>query len=116
MRLVGWMHASPVDGFHWERRKVVEAIIVLDGRLVMWVVSVISMPSRMMILERFLVMVVVMLVIHLQLAHVELQETYGSGVSVRVWERVSVLNAEQSRAPGGHMHLYRGVAIPKRRG
>jgi hypothetical protein len=112
-----WMHASPVDGFHWERRKSVEAIVVLHRRLVMRIVSIISMPSRSVILERFLVVVmVVMLVIHLQLAHVEMQFRYGSGVSVRVWERVSVLDAEQSRAAGGHMHLYRGVAIPGWRG
>lgn len=36
----------------------------------------------MMILERFLVVVLV-LVVHLELAHVGLQETYRCGVSVR---------------------------------
>jgi hypothetical protein len=100
------MHASPVDGFHWKRREAVEARIVLHWRLMVWVVSIISMPSRMVILERFLVVVMVVLVIHLQLAHVDLQQRCWSGVSVRVWEQVSVLGAEQSRVPEGHMHLH----------
>lgn len=94
MSLVGWMHAVPVDGLHRERCKAVEAIKVLDWRLMVWVVSIIAMPSRMVILERFLVVVMVVVVIHLQLAHVE-GSRYWSGVSVRVWERVSVLGAEQ---------------------
>jgi hypothetical protein len=87
------MHAGPVDGFHWERRKSGEVIVVLHRRLMMRIVPVVSMPSTTMILERFLVVVmVVMLVIHLQLAHVELQLRYGSGVSVRVREQVTVLD------------------------
>lgn len=52
--MVGWMHASPVNGFHWERRKVVEAIVVLHRRLMVRIVSVMSIPSRMVILKRFL--------------------------------------------------------------
>lgn len=90
MSLVGWMHAVPVDGLHRERCKAVEAIKVLDWRLVVWVVSIIAMPSRMVILERFLVVVMVVVVIHLQLAHVEWQYVLewciraSVGTSVRV--------------------------------
>jgi hypothetical protein len=96
MRVMWWMHAGAVDGFHGKRRKAVEGIVVLHWRLMVWVVSIISMPCRVVILERFLVVVVVVLVIHLQLAHVGLQEGYWSGgVSVPVWEQVSVLGGEQ---------------------
>jgi hypothetical protein len=79
MRVMWWMHAGAVDGFHGKRRKGVEGIVVLHWRLMVWVVSIISMPCRVVILERFLVVVVVVLVIHLQLAHV--------GIAGRVLER-----------------------------
>jgi hypothetical protein len=46
----------------------------------MWIVSVIPMPSRMKIPERLLVLLV--LVVHLELAHIGLQETYRCRVSV----------------------------------
>jgi hypothetical protein len=83
VRLVWWMHAGPVDGLHWQRRKIVEAIVILDRRLVVWVVSVIPMPSRTMIIERLLVVVAVLvLVVHLELTHIGLQETYRCCVSV----------------------------------
>ncbi|KAH8621232.1 hypothetical protein IG631_24082 [Alternaria alternata] len=103
---MGWMHAGPVNEFHCERRKVVEAIIILDCRMLTWVVSLFSMTFETMILERFLVVTrVVMFVIHLQLAHVAWQETYGGGVCIRVWEGVIVLDkAQEERQLGIYPH------------
>ena len=74
MCLVWRMHISPIDRLHGKRGKVVEAIIVLDRRMMVRIVSTVSVPSRMLILKRLLVVVV--LVVHLQLAHVELQQMY----------------------------------------
>jgi hypothetical protein len=81
MCLMRRMHVSPIERLHGKRGKVVEAIIVLDRRMVVRIVSTVSVPSRVLILKRFLVVVVV-LVVHLQLAHVELQQTYRSRISV----------------------------------
>jgi hypothetical protein len=68
------MHAIPIHGLHRKWRITVEAIVILNRRLVMMrVVSTILMPCRMWILERFLMVVV--FVVHLQLAHVELVTT-----------------------------------------
>jgi hypothetical protein len=74
--------------------------------MLMWVVSVFTMTFKMMILEMFLVVTrVVMLVIHLKLAHVVWQETYGGGVCVRVWEGVIVLDkAQEERQLGIYPH------------
>jgi hypothetical protein len=69
-----WMHVTPIERLHGKRGKIAEAIVVLNWRMVMWVVSTVSVPARMLVLERLLVMVV--LVVHLQLAHVELRQTY----------------------------------------
>ena len=65
--MVWWMHASTIHGFHRKWWIAGEAIVILDGRLVVRVVCSISVPGSMLVLERFLVEVV--LVIHLQLAH-----------------------------------------------
>jgi hypothetical protein len=69
-----WMHVGPIERLHGKRGKVAEAIVILDRRMMMRVVSTVSVPCRMVVLERFLVMVV--LVVHLQLAHVELRQRY----------------------------------------
>jgi hypothetical protein len=78
------MHAIPIDRLHRKWRITVEAIVILNRRLMMMrVVSTILMPCRVRILERFLMVVV--FVVHLQLAHGELLQTSKSRVSVRVW-------------------------------
>jgi hypothetical protein len=73
MCLVRWMHIRPIERLHGKWGEIVEAIVILDRRMMMWVVSTIPVPSSMLVLERFLVMVV--LVVHLQLAHVDVRQT-----------------------------------------
>ena len=69
--LVRRMHASAIEGLHGEWRKSGEATVVLDWRMMVWIVSTIAVPGSMMVLER--VLMVVVFVIHLQLAHAWLQ-------------------------------------------
>ena len=63
-----WMHAGAIEGLHGKRWIAGEAIVVLDGRLVMGVVCSIWAPASMLVLKGLLVEMV--LVIHVQLAHV----------------------------------------------
>lgn len=62
-----WMHAGAIDGFHGERWIAGEAIVILNRRLVMWVICRIRSPGGMLVLKGLLVE---MVVIHVQLAHV----------------------------------------------
>jgi hypothetical protein len=63
-----WVHAGAVHGLHGQRGIAVEAIVVLDGRLVVRVVGGTVMPRRAVVIKVILV-VVVLLVVHLRLAH-----------------------------------------------
>lgn len=90
--MVGRVHASGVDGLHGKGRICGEAIVVLDGRLVVGVVGSIWAPGRMLVLKGLLVEV--MVVIHVQLAHgglLEREGTIAGGMGARAWEQVSVL-------------------------
>lgn len=62
------VHARGIDGFHGKWRIGGEAIVVLDGRLVMVVVCRVGAPGSMLVLKGLLVEMV--LVVHVQLAHV----------------------------------------------
>lgn len=77
-----WMHASAIHGLHGKWRIAAEGIVILDRRLVMRVECSISVPTRILVLERFLVEV--MFVVHLQLAHGEIWKRVGVGVSERL--------------------------------
>jgi hypothetical protein len=61
------MHAGVEHGLHGQRGIVVEAIVVLDRRLVLAWVVVVRLGPGLVVLKGVLVMVV--LVVHLQLAH-----------------------------------------------
>lgn len=81
MSLVRWVHAGSVHGFHGKWRVGGEGIVVLDGRLVVLVMVVgvvcsVRVPGSVLVLKGFLVEVVV--VIHVQLAHVVWRQL-GSG-------------------------------------
>jgi hypothetical protein len=67
--MVRWVHASAVHRLHGQWRIAVEAIVVLNWRLMVWVVSSTIMPCRTMIVK--MIRVMVLLVVHLQLAHIE---------------------------------------------
>lgn len=61
------MHACTIDGLHGQRGITVEAMVLLDGRLMMVrIVSRTLVPARIVIFEMILVM---LLVVHLKLAH-----------------------------------------------
>lgn len=70
------VHRRAVDGFHWERRIAAEAIVVLDWRLMVRIVSRIVVPTRILIVK---MIVVVVLVVHLQLAHGEVRRATEVG-------------------------------------
>jgi len=75
------MHAGAIEGLHGEWRKSGKGSVVLDGRMVVRVVSTVAVPAGMVVLKGLLVMVV--FVIHLQLAHAWLggdsEVVYGRG-------------------------------------
>jgi hypothetical protein len=63
-----WVHAGAVHGLHGQRGIAVEAIVVLHGRLVVVrVVGSTVMPRRAVVIK--MILVVVLLVVHLHLAH-----------------------------------------------
>lgn len=69
-RRMGWVwrvHAGAIDGLHWQRGIAVEAMVVLEGRLMVGIVAGSIMPGSIVIVE---VLLVVLLVVHVQLAHV----------------------------------------------
>ena len=67
------MHSCRIDGLHRQRGIAVEAIVVLHWRLVLRVsiLESIVMPGGTVVFEGLLVVVV--LVVHLHLAHAERQ-------------------------------------------
>jgi hypothetical protein len=72
MRVMWWMHAGSVHWLHWHGGITVEAIVVLHGRLmVVGVVSSVIVPCSTVIVK--MILVVVVFVVHLQLAHSEWQ-------------------------------------------
>jgi hypothetical protein len=71
MRVMWWMHAGSVHWLHWHGGITVEAIVVLHGRLMVGVVSSIIVPCSTVIVK--MILVVVVFVVHLQLAHSEWQ-------------------------------------------
>lgn len=62
------MHATGIDWLHRQRSIIVEAIVLLDRRLVMCVETAMLLPASTVVFKVILV-VVVLLVVHLQLAH-----------------------------------------------
>jgi type IV secretory pathway TrbD component len=101
------MHASAVDGLHGKWWIAGEAIVILNGRLVVVVGIVCSIwtPARVLVVERVVVEMVV--VIHLQLAHVERwgQQGMECGIRARAWKQASVLYEDQRQMADRHMHL-----------
>jgi hypothetical protein len=94
-----WVHASAVHGLHLQWRVAMESIILLDWRLVMWVVSGIVVPSSTVVVKMILVMV---LVVHLQLAHVDVGTgqfdfvypcKYGSECPVQILSKANSLSS-----------------------
>jgi hypothetical protein len=69
MWVMWWVHAGAVHWLHWHWCIVVEAIVVLHWRLVMWVVTGIIVPCGAVVIKMILVMM--LFVVHLQLAHGE---------------------------------------------
>lgn len=101
------MHTRRVDGLHRKRGIASEAIVVLHGRLVlrMAIRDSIVMPVRIMVLKRLLVVVV--LVVHLELAHVE-RQLNDLMQGIRAIVGASVLDV-RSGSQGEHLHQRRGV-------
>lgn len=67
--MMWWMHAGTIHGLHGQWRIAVEGIVILHRRLVVGVVASIVVPWSTMIIK--VILVVMLLVVHLQLAHIE---------------------------------------------
>ena len=101
-----WVHSCRIDRLHRKRGIAVEAIVVLHGRLVlgMAIRDSIVMPVRIMVFKRLLVVV---LVVHLELAHVE-RQLNDLMQGIRAIVGASVLDV-RSGSQGGHLRQRRGV-------
>jgi len=92
MRLLRRVHATTaIDWLHWQRGITGEAIVILDSRLVMCVVSAMLLPASTVVFKGILV---VLLVIHLQLAH-----TGRRAMGLRTWLRASLAAGMRVRWP-----------------
>lgn len=105
-----WLHARPVHWLHGQRGITIEAMVILYGRLVMGLVGGTLVPASIVVFKMVLVM---LLVIHLQLAHVGRRWTSAEG-----WIRASPKAGVRvrCRGPSGRMHMQCGVALPGQRG
>jgi hypothetical protein len=101
-----WVHSRRIDGLHRKWGIAVEAIVVLHGRLVLRMAIRNSiMPVRIMVLKRLLVVVV--LVVHLELAHIE-RQLNDLMQGIRAIVGASVLDV-RSGSQGEHLRQRRGV-------
>lgn len=91
MRLLRRVHTTSIDWLHWQWGITVEATVILNSRLMMWMVAAMLLPSSIVV---FKVILVVLLVVHLQLAHSGWRKTAWGPIFGRVWRQVSVLNAK----------------------
>jgi hypothetical protein len=67
--MMWWVHAISIHRLHLQWRIAMEAIVLLHRRLMVCIVSCIVRPSGAVITK--VILVVVMLVVHLELAHIE---------------------------------------------
>lgn len=96
------VHVRGIERLHGQRGVVVEAIVVLDRRLMLrLVVGGILGPAGIGVVKRLLLVmvVVVLLVVHLQLAHVELRWD-ESMQCIRAMVGASALDLQRDRLAG----------------
>lgn len=113
---LGRVHGLGEERLHGQRSVAGEGIVVLHVRLVLRVVGGILRPGGGVVLEGVLVVgvrVVMLLVVHVQLAHGEQaeQQTDAGRGGVRAAAGAAVVLVEQTGSQGGHLRLCRLMGI-----